>query len=88
MIHATEREMIGDDENGPKRRVWRRLGHRYVFLKFSRIFLILNNVKLRECVVDEIHAWREKRKAATMRTGAIGTCFYYYITCTNDYLDI
>jgi hypothetical protein len=80
--------MIGDDENGPKRRVWRRLGHRYVFLKFSRIFLILNNVKLRECVVDEIHAWREKRKAATMRTGAIGTCFYYYITCTNDYLDI
>jgi hypothetical protein len=34
----------GDDENGPKRRVWRRLGYSQVIFSFFRVLLILTNV--------------------------------------------
>jgi hypothetical protein len=44
-VYATVGEMEGsDDKNGPKRRVWRRLGPRWVFIFFSSYFLSLTNV--------------------------------------------
>src|SRR5271155_5028019 len=41
---GTRRAMVaGDDHNRPKRRIWRRLGLRYVFFCFSSCFLLLAN---------------------------------------------
>ena len=60
-----------DDDNGPKRRVWRRLGPRLFFFFFLRIFLILTNVFL-VYIACRLHNTRQavRWKAATTKTGS------------------
>ena len=60
-----------DDDNVPKRRVWRRLGPRLFFFFFLRIFLILTNVFL-VYIACRLHNTRQavRWKAATTKTGS------------------
>ena len=65
MKYAINKEIEGgDDENGPKRRQTRRLGHRYVtFLSYSHFLMFYCIYNLRNT------RWIKRWKAETTKTG-------------------
>ena len=80
----------GDNENGPKQRVLRRLGHSVSFFFFFFIFLrvsfMLTNVLLYiQVLFYEIHdgvqegRWGRRERAQTTRPWATLVCFFLFI---------
>src|ERR1700678_4025047 len=77
---STRRATVaGDDHNLPKRRIWRRLGLRYVFFCFSSCFLLLANdfyfiwvVTIFFRHLKSYGGWRRPQRAQTTHPALFG----------------